>query len=280
MSWSSARGRSSCSAAVRRGHHVPARRPRCIAEDRQRAMSSMGCSSPCPYESPGRWTSPTPSSRARSMAAQLHLGDEAMSTAHDRRGAARPAFDAPRTRIEVALAARWRRSCPPGSHPSSDHERDPQDGVRRARRSFVARTLPACSSTWRYLVQRPPVPAGGVRTAPAPEADHAGVVTRPTCDQRRRPASRRRPLDRWVSAALPRQRPTQSRFERDMLDPLIGVDAGCPSPNPSTRRPRHGDVVHLDIAWPDLLLADRARHTFWHGGVARDAGGHGPRPRL
>jgi hypothetical protein len=61
-------------------------------------------------------------------------------------------------------------------------------------------------------------------------------------------------IDRWLASAVPRERPSQSGLE---LDALAAVRmAGLPEPErqhalalPS------GEVIHLDIAWPDVRLA-------------------------
>jgi hypothetical protein len=75
-------------------------------------------------------------------------------------------------------------------------------------------------------------------------------------------------FDRWLGHARARQRPSQSGFEVDVIDALRG--AGLPEP--TRQHPvmlRTGEVVHLDIAWPDVMLAVEPGHSWWHGGDIR-----------
>ncbi len=72
-------------------------------------------------------------------------------------------------------------------------------------------------------------------------------------------------FDRWLQRTAARSRPSQSGFELDVLDALEAV--GLPEPQrqyPLTLAT--GEVVHLDIAWPEAMLAVEPGHSWWHGG--------------
>jgi Transcriptional regulator, AbiEi antitoxin len=72
-------------------------------------------------------------------------------------------------------------------------------------------------------------------------------------------------FDRWLQRTEARSRPSQSGFELDVLDALSA--AGLPEPQRQYRLTlATGEVVHLDIAWPDAMLAVEPGHSWWHGG--------------
>lgn len=74
-------------------------------------------------------------------------------------------------------------------------------------------------------------------------------------------------VEGWVERSLPRDRATQSYFERNLLDALDR--AGLPTP--TTQHPldlRSGERIHLDIAWPDVRLAVEPGHTRFHDPAA------------
>jgi Transcriptional regulator, AbiEi antitoxin len=73
---------------------------------------------------------------------------------------------------------------------------------------------------------------------------------------------------RWLDKTGARERPSQSGFELDVLDAVLR--AGLPQPqrqHPVTLR--SGEVVHLDLAWPNVQLAVEPGHSWWHGGDLR-----------
>jgi hypothetical protein len=60
-------------------------------------------------------------------------------------------------------------------------------------------------------------------------------------------------------------RPSQSEFEREVIRALEG--AGLPEPvrqHPVALLSQ--ETVHLDIAWPEVLLGVEPGHSWWHGG--------------
>jgi hypothetical protein len=70
---------------------------------------------------------------------------------------------------------------------------------------------------------------------------------------------------RWIDKTSARRQPSQSEFELDVLDAVRR--AGLPEPErqyPVTLAT--GEVVHLDLAWPDAQLAVEPGHSWWHGG--------------
>jgi very-short-patch-repair endonuclease len=79
-------------------------------------------------------------------------------------------------------------------------------------------------------------------------------------------------LETWLDRTLGRSRATQSNLERRLIEALQEV--GLPTPElqyPLTME--SGEVVHLDIAWPDVKLAVEPGDAWFHSGrlaVRRD----------
>ena len=72
-------------------------------------------------------------------------------------------------------------------------------------------------------------------------------------------------LERWLEDALPRDRPTQSNFERRLVHRL----AQRHLPTPKLQHPLtlpSGELIHIDIAWPNVRLGVEPGATWWHGG--------------
>jgi very-short-patch-repair endonuclease len=75
-------------------------------------------------------------------------------------------------------------------------------------------------------------------------------------------------FDNWLEKTAARSRPSQSGLELDFVDMLRHV--GLP---PAERQ--HplllltGELIHLDLAWPDVRLAIEPGHSWWHGGDLR-----------
>jgi hypothetical protein len=75
-------------------------------------------------------------------------------------------------------------------------------------------------------------------------------------------------LERWLDKTAARARPSQSGFELDVIEALSR--AGLPEPQrqyPLTLA--NGEMIHLDIAWPEAMLAVEPGHSWWHGGDVR-----------
>ncbi len=79
-------------------------------------------------------------------------------------------------------------------------------------------------------------------------------------------------LETWLDRTLGRSRATQSNLERHLIEALEA--AGMPEPErqyPLTLG--NGEVIHLDIAWPDVKLAIEPGDAWFHSGrlaVRRD----------
>ncbi len=76
--------------------------------------------------------------------------------------------------------------------------------------------------------------------------------------------------ERWLDKALPRRRPSHSGLELDALNAIRM--AGLPEP--VRQHPLlllSGELIHLDIAWPDVRFAVEPGHSWWHGGDPRMA---------
>ena len=72
-------------------------------------------------------------------------------------------------------------------------------------------------------------------------------------------------LARWLEEVGARSRPVQSGLEIDALE--ASRRAGLPKPERQHRVTlASGEVIHLDIAWPDVKLGIEPGHSWWHGG--------------
>jgi Transcriptional regulator, AbiEi antitoxin len=72
-------------------------------------------------------------------------------------------------------------------------------------------------------------------------------------------------LEIWLQRSLTQDRPAQSNLERRLLE--VFDDIGLPTPH--RQHPvvlRNGETIHLDIAWPDIMLAVEPGAAWWHGG--------------
>jgi very-short-patch-repair endonuclease len=75
-------------------------------------------------------------------------------------------------------------------------------------------------------------------------------------------------LESWFTDVAGRMRPTQSGLETDALEAFRR--AGLPKParqHPLTLL--NGEVIHIDVAWPDVRLGVEPGHSWWHGGDLR-----------
>jgi hypothetical protein len=75
-------------------------------------------------------------------------------------------------------------------------------------------------------------------------------------------------FERWLNKTAHRKSPSQSGFELDVLGAIRG--AGLPEPQRQhSLTLATGEIIHLDLAWPDVLLAVEPGHSWWHGGDLR-----------
>jgi hypothetical protein len=75
-------------------------------------------------------------------------------------------------------------------------------------------------------------------------------------------------MERWLERTAARAQPAQSGLELDLLAAIERV--GLPAPVRQFALVVHsGEMIHLDIAWPDLRLAFEPGHSWWHGGDLR-----------
>ncbi len=75
-------------------------------------------------------------------------------------------------------------------------------------------------------------------------------------------------MEHWLEQTSFRQRPAQSGLEVAFVDMIERV--GLPTPvrqHPLTLP--SGELIHLDLAWPDVRLAVEPGHSWWHGGDLR-----------
>ncbi len=74
-------------------------------------------------------------------------------------------------------------------------------------------------------------------------------------------------MESWLERSMPRARPTQSDLERLFLEALERRSLPAPEMQYPLQLPS-GEVIHLDIAWPDIRLAVEPGSSWWHGGDA------------
>lgn len=99
---------------------------------------------------------------------------------------------------------------------------------------------------------------------------HLGLVTPATAEEylaeiRRSGRGGVIRFEEWLVKVSLRPRPSQSGLELDVLDAIRR--AGLPEPQrqyPLTLRT--GELIHVDLAWPDARLGVEPGHSWWHGG--------------
>jgi putative AbiEi antitoxin of type IV toxin-antitoxin system len=72
-------------------------------------------------------------------------------------------------------------------------------------------------------------------------------------------------LEAWLESVRGRFRATQSGLELDAIEAIRAV--GLPEPHRQYPvRLLSGEVVHIDVAWPDVRFGVEPGHSWWHGG--------------
>src|SRR5215207_1603522 len=72
-------------------------------------------------------------------------------------------------------------------------------------------------------------------------------------------------FEHWLDRLTYQHRPSQSGLELDVLDAIRR--AGLPEPE--RQLPlilTTGELIHVDLAWPDVRLGVEPGHSWWHGG--------------
>ncbi len=86
-------------------------------------------------------------------------------------------------------------------------------------------------------------------------------------------------FESWLEKTSVRKRPSHTGLELDFVDMIDRV--GLPTPKRQhPLRLATGELIHLDLAWPDARLAVEPGHSWWHGGDLRTASGPGSGPRV
>ncbi len=172
-----------------------------------------------------------------------------------------------RQRVEVTIRFRSRTRCPPwatfvgSSWAITDRDVEARpDGITVA---TPLRTLFDLAATFNeHRFERA-----------AEDAWHLGLVTPTQADEyladiRRSGRSGVARFERWLEKTAARTRPSQSGLELDLVDLVRRL--GLPEPERQHLLTlRDGEVIHLDLAWPDVRLALEPGHSWWHGGDLR-----------
>ena len=170
----------------------------------------------------------------------------------------------PTGRVEVTVDRGFRRTLPEFAtvHPSSwfCRERDAQagrDDMTVATPLRMLWTLAAVFNQHRF-------------ERAAEDAWHRKLITPATAAEyleahRCRGKDGVKRLETWLDRALGRDRASQSDLERMLLEAI--ERRGLPAP--IRQHPLilpGGEIIHFDIAWPDIRLAVEPGDSWWHGG--------------
>lgn len=202
----------------------------------------------------------------RALALQLASGDGAFVSGpsagvlHGLRGM-------PTTRIEVTVDE-CRRPEVPGEHrlvltswidPKRDvEERD--DGIRLATPLRTLFGLAEQFNEYRFARAAEDMWHQGLVT-PSQAADYLAAIRKSGKTGVRR-------MEAWLERTACHVRPAHSGLEMAFVEMIERV--GLPTPvRQLPLRLASGEVVHLDLAWPDVRLAVEPGHSWWHGGDLR-----------
>lgn len=72
-------------------------------------------------------------------------------------------------------------------------------------------------------------------------------------------------MERWLERTASRRRPSQSGLEVAFVEMIEQVGLPTPVRQLPLTLPS-GEIIHLDLAWPDVRLAVEPGHSWWHGG--------------
>ncbi len=199
----------------------------------------------------------------RCMALQLHL-DEQCFLSSTTAGRLHGLRSMPTTPIRATVPETSRRECPSWARLDRSSWFDDIDSVRRDDGLILAtplRMLFGLAATLHpFRFARAAEDAWNLRLI-TPEAA-ADYLERHRC----RGKNGVRAMEQWLEGVTGQERPAQSGLEQLLIDCLIRI--GLPEP-----RRQHplvvgtGEVIHLDIAWPDRLLAVEPGAARWHGGA-------------
>jgi hypothetical protein len=202
----------------------------------------------------------------RALAAQLAAGAEAFVSGPSA-GVLYGLRAMPRSRVEISIN-QWRRlELPPWCrvfHTSwIDEERDVisrPDGLRVASPLRMLFGLAAQFNQHRF--ERAAEDAWHKQLAsPADAAEFLAAIRR----SGRTGVTR---FEAWLEKTSFRRRPSHTGLELDFVDMIERVGL----PTPTRQHPlllATGELIHLDLAWPDARLAVEPGHSWWHGGDLR-----------
>jgi hypothetical protein len=205
----------------------------------------------------------TLSLEGRALLAQLAAGREAFVSGATA-GALRGLRGMPTTIVEVTIKERRQALLPSDSRLVRtswiDEGRDVEvrdDGMRLASPLRMLFGLAAQFNQHRFERAAEDVWHKGLVT-PDQAADYLQAIRRSGRTGVKR-------MNRWLEKTSARERPAHSGLELDLID--VVERAGLPAPERQhpVQLPS-GETIHLDIAWPSILLAVEPGHSWWHGG--------------
>jgi hypothetical protein len=204
--------------------------------------------------------------QSRAMALQLHVGDDVFISGASA-GALHGLRQMPRRIVECTIQETRRVVMPPWGrvHLTSwvDPDRDVAtrgDGLRVATPLRMLFRLAWVFNQHRF-------------ERAAEDAWHLGLVTPESATDylaavRRSGRSGVKRFESWLDRMTYRTAPSQSGLELDVIDAI--KTAGLPEP--LRQLPlilNSGELIHIDLAWPDVRLGVEPGHSWWHGGDLR-----------
>jgi hypothetical protein len=202
----------------------------------------------------------------RALAAQLAVAREAFVSGPSA-GVLHGLRAMPRSRVEITVMEN-RRLIPPSwcrvvRTSWIDEERDViarDDGIRFASPLRMLFGLAAQFNQYRF--ERAAEDVWHKRLAsPDDAADFLAAIRR----SGRTGVSR---FEAWLEKTSFRERPSHTGLELNFVDMIDRVGL----PTPKRQHPlllATGELIHLDLAWPDARLAVEPGHSWWHGGDLR-----------
>jgi len=203
---------------------------------------------------------------SRAMALQLHVGETGYVSGVSA-GVLYGLRDMPRHPIEITARQQRRRVVPPSwarleftswALPGEDIVARP-DGLRVASPLLMLFRLARTFNQYRF-------------ERAAEDCWHRKLLTPESAveylaEVRRSGRGGVKRFEHWLQR-LDHQRPSQSGLELDVIEAIRR--AGLPEPDRQVALTlRSGEMIHLDVAWPQVRLGVEPGHSWWHGGDLR-----------
>ncbi len=208
-------------------------------------------------------TGTTETFASKAMTLQLHIGREVFISGFSA-GRIHGLRDMPKRLVECTIVETRKVVLPPWGrlHVTTwfDQDRDvttQPDGLRVATPLRMLFRLAWVFNQYRF-------------ERAAEDAWHLGLVTPAAAQDYLRSVRRSGragviKFERWLEHVASRTRPSQSGLELAVVDAIRR--AGLPEPERQLALIlRTGELIHVDLAWPQVRLGVEPGHSWWHGG--------------